>query len=425
MRALVIGAARSGVGAAHLLTQQGYHVTLVSNQDFNERDDLETMGVQVILDDSETDQFDQVDLVIKNPGIPNSHPLVSRFSHVINEIELASMYNPSGKLYGISGTNGKTTTVSLLYDMFKIHDSHAIVVGNIGIPYSEIVYQEGDVSRNVALELSSFQMENLPGLKLEAYALMNLTPDHLDRYESVEAYFSVKSRFGSQAKVVVRNADDAEVMKYTQSLEVPFINVSLESKQHVYLEKGWCFYGEDRLFPCDALQLAGKHNLMNAMFAAVMAYLGGVTSDQITQALSTFKGVEHRLELVQTLHGVRYFNDSKATNPESTEKALSAFDDHQVILLAGGYDKKIPFDILANYTSKLKAIYVFGDSALSIKSVFEEAIVVETMFEALQQAHKIATEGDVVLLSPACASFDQFKDYEDRGRQFKKMVHEL
>lgn len=425
MKALVIGAARSGVGATHLLLSRGYSVTLVANSDFKQRLELEERGATVVLDDSATDKYDDVDLVVKNPGIPNSHPLVSRFNEVVNEIEVAASFNPQARLYGISGTNGKTTTTSLLYKMLESKDASAILAGNVGFSYCEIVYQTGDVSRDVALELSSFQMENLPHLRLKAYALLNLTPDHLDRYESVEAYYMTKTKLANQAEVVLYNIDDENVVEYTQHISVPKVSISLETDADVYVKDSICYFQGNPLFHIKYLKLAGKHNLMNTMFAAALAHLAGVKKEDIEHTLSIFAGVEHRLEYVNTVNGAKYYNDSKATNPESTEVALKAFEDNQVILLAGGYDKHIPFTVLKQYESKIKHMFVYGDSAQALKDVFPQAVVVDTMREAFSHAYKLAKENDVVLLSPACASFDQFTDYEERGRIFKEYVQEI
>lgn len=423
-KALVIGGARSGYGAACLLNDLGYDVTLVSRDDFDTRRTLEEMGVRVILNDQDTDQFDDVDLVIKNPGIPNDHPLVKRFDHVYNEIDIATQFHTKGTYYAISGTNGKTTTVTLLHEMLKRKDKNALLAGNVGFSLSEVLHHEKNTKRDVALEISAFQMEGTPHFKPHVYALLNLTPDHLDRYDNESHYYQAKLDIIPRADIFIRNIDDENIRKLTKKTEQT-LDVSLLGDADVYLKDEVIYLKSHPLFSKHDLKIVGDHNLFNATVAAVMAYLAGVKLEEIQSVLQEFKGVEHRLEYVDEIKGVTYYNDSKATNPESTYQALKAFDLKRVILLAGGFDKKIHFNLLEEFSSQLKSVHLFGESKSQMHDTFPNATLHETMTEAFQFAHNKANKGDIILLSPACASYDQFKDFEDRGDQFKQLVMAL
>ncbi|CAM4282546.1 UDP-N-acetylmuramoyl-L-alanine--D-glutamate ligase [Erysipelothrix inopinata] len=425
MKALIIGGARSGLGCARLLNQQGYDVTLATNSDFSERSEIEALGIKVLLDDKDMSLVDAYDVVVKNPGIPNDHPLVSQFDTVLNEIEIASMFSSSYDYYAISGTNGKTTTTTLLYEMLKEKSDSAMLAGNVGYALSQRVYEIGNEKCDVALEISAFQMEGTPTFSPKVYALLNLSPDHMDRYEEVDDYYLAKCKILPRVGLFVRNFDDKNIMRLTKNFEGPCINISLDNTEaDVYRQGKQVIYKGSVLFDIDELKIVGDHNIMNAMFACILALEAGVTLNQIQTVLYSFVGVEHRIEFVRELRGVRYYNDSKATNPESTEVCLKAFD-KPILLLAGGYDKHISFDLLKPYTPKLKKIYLFGDSALQLKEIWPEAIIVETMIEAINLASNDAVSGDVVVLSPACASYDQFDNFEERGNIFKETIKTL
>lgn len=423
-KALVIGGARSGYGAACLLKEQGYDVYLVSRDDFESRQSLEKMGVHVLLNDQETEQFDDVDLVIKNPGIPNDHPLVKRFKRVYNEIDIATQYHTKGTYFAISGTNGKTTTVTLLHEMLKKKDENALLAGNVGISLSEVLYHEKNTYRDVALEISAFQMEGTPHFKPYVYALLNLTPDHLDRYPNEAAYYQAKLDIVSRSEVFIRNIDDINISKLTIKNEHT-LDVSMKQVADIYLKDDVVYFKSQPLFKKSELKIVGDHNVFNAMVAASMAYLGNVRLEDIQTVLREFTGVSHRLEYVDTVDRVKYYNDSKATNPESTVQALKAFDLNKVVLLAGGYDKKIDFKLLEPFSNQLKAVHLFGESKYEMLKTFPNATLHDTLSEAFESAHNMTSPDDTVLLSPACASYDQFKDFEARGSQFIELVKAL
>ena len=424
MKALVIGGARSGSAVSLLLNKQGYDVTLVSRDPFDTMDLLMEKGIEVILDDQETDIYDDYDIVVKNPGIPNTHPLVKRFNRVLNEIDIASQLNPSGTYYAISGTNGKTTTTHLLHQMLLKKDKNALLAGNIGVPLSQKIYEQGDMKRDVALEIAAFQIEGTPHFKPKVFSLLNLTPDHLDRYDSAEDYYQAKLKLVQNAKIFLRNFDDPNSMRYTKKTMPNVLDVSIKEKKDIYIHNEVAYFKDTVLFHVKDLKLQGEHNLSNALFASAMAFIAGVDPKDITDVLNEFGGVEHRLEFVRNYKGVAYYNDSKATNPESCEKALLSFKE-PVILLAGGKDEKIAFDLLAQYASKCKAVYLFGESKYLLKEVFPNAILTDTLEMAFKAASESAKAADVVLLSPACASYDQFKNFEERGKLFKSLVMKL
>lgn len=426
MKALVIGAGISGLGCARLLNHESYQVSLVTNHDFLARSEMEALGIKVYLDDKDLSLVKDYDLVVKSPGIPNEHPLVSQFDPVIDEIEVAWRFSKDTNYYAISGTNGKTTTVNLLHAMLKTRDDKALLAGNVGVSLSESILNYPQ-TKNVALEISAFQMEQTPSFSPKVYGLLNLSPDHLDRFENEEAYYKAKLLILDRVGIFVRNCDDALIVEKTKNFKGKSLNLSLEKRKDmdVYLKDQAIYYNEIKLFDLKDLKVPGKHNLMNAAFASITAYLAGVSLEGIKQALNAFRGVEHRCEFVRDLNGVAYYNDSKATNPESCLVALDSFDPKHTVLLAGGYDKKIAFDILRPYADQLKAIFLFGDSKDQMKEVFTNAILVSDLEEAVMKSQDLLESGDICLLSPACASYDQFKNFEERGQIFKEMVNRL
>lgn len=424
MRVLVIGAGLSGLGVARLLKSHNYDVTLCNRSDFEGREALEAMGIVCILNDDVSNNDGSFDMAVKAPGIKPDHPLAASFDFCYNEIECAAQFSPQASYYALSGTNGKTTTATLLHQMLLQKNDNALLAGNVGYALSEAVYRDGDSKRDVALEISAFQMAGTKQFHPKVYALMNLAPDHLDHYGDVERYYHDKFILADRCDIFIRNSDDPMIMAHPVKEGIQVIDISLNKSADVYLEAGKIMYHDTALFEVKNLKLMGRHNLMNASFASLMAHLAHVSSDGIQRVIQSFSGVEHRCEFVKELKGVSYYNDSKATNPESTQVCLEGLPP-SIILLAGGSQKHISFDLLKQYTSKLKHVYVFGESAQDLMAVFPQATLVETMQEALVLAHNIAQDGDSVVLSPACASYDQFKNFEERGMIFKDLVHKL
>lgn len=432
MRALVIGAAISGTAVAKLLAHHNYEVVICDHNSIESKDVLEALGIKVIERETPiTLAQESFDLVVKNPGIPYSHPLVEAISEkqfIYTEIEIAARFSPQFVYGAITGTNGKTTTTTLLYEFLKEDYEDALYAGNIGRALSELVDGHETESHHIALEISAFQLLGCEQLKPKTAVIMNLTPDHLDYFNSLDEYYDAKCRIimnMDENDVFLRNIDDPEIMKRISFAKCRIIDFSMEQTAELYADHQAVYYQGEVLFDIDLLHIVGRHNIQNAMVSAVMAIHLGVSIEAIRRVLESFHGVEHRIEFVRELDGVKYYNDSKGTNPEATEVALKAFVDKPVILLAGGYNKKTGFDLLVPYFSQLKKMIVYGETREELATLNPKAVKVETMQQALDMASRCTHDGDIVLLSPACASYDQFDNFEQRGRIFKELVNKL
>jgi UDP-N-acetylmuramoylalanine--D-glutamate ligase len=425
-----LGAARSGISVTKLLLKEGHHVFLndsnLVQHPFDSNDKL------TIVEGSHPESLwdENFDLVIKNPGIPHTLPFLKGFTDkripILNEIEYASSL--VDYRYGaITGTNGKTTTTALLGDLLKQLDPRNGAYGNIGVALSDLVYEYPSEKLSVALEIAAFQLLGTIHFHPNVSVIMNLTPDHLDVFKDVDEYYKAKTLVYKNQNGddwFLRNLDDDNIVVYTQDCPCKVVEFSLTKKADLFLKEGAVWLWEEKLFDLSDLKLVGQHNVQNAMVAAAMAYKLGVSPQLIQVGIRNFAGVEHRIEYVRVLNGVSYYNDSKGTNAEATIVALKAFD-HPVILLAGGYDKKTGFDALNPYLDRVKTMIVYGETKHQLKALFPSARVVENLTEATKLANSVAQNGDIVLFSPACASYDQFDNYEQRGRLFKDLVHKL
>ncbi|MDL2276827.1 UDP-N-acetylmuramoyl-L-alanine--D-glutamate ligase [Breznakia sp. OttesenSCG-928-G09] len=425
---LVIGAARSGVAVSKLLQKKNFQVFLTDAKSIQEKQELEAMGIKVF-DEGHPDflKEQKYDFIVKNPGIPYYVPFIAYFVDegykIYTEIEVASWYANDFHYAAVTGTNGKTTTVSILYALLN-EEKKAYAAGNIGTPLSELVLSHEDEDVNVALELSNFQLLGVEKFKPKVSTVTNLAPDHLDYMKDLDAYYKSKMKIYEccdETDFFLRNIDDENVLQYATNIPCNIIDYSLTKKADLYIDNNQVYYKDTKLFDIDILKLVGKHNVANSMVAACMAYILGVSLEHIQSGLKMFKSVEHRLEYVAKKDGVLFYNDSKATNAEAVVPALEAFD-RNIILLAGGYDKKLSFDILKPYDNRVKKCFSFGETKNLFLDVFTNTETCETMEEAFQKAVMIAQTGDVVLLSPACASYDQFVSYEQRGMVFKELV---
>ena len=432
MKVLIIGAARSGTQAALLLAAHHHAVTLTDMKQIDAKRELEEAGVQV-LDHGHPEflKMENWDLIVKNPGIPYQAPFVQYFVEkqvrIVNEIEVASWFTDQFAYAAVTGTNGKTTTTTLLAELLQRKRPNARAAGNIGVPLSEIVREQGDQKTDIALEVAAFQLVAMEKFHPVVSVCMNLTPDHLDYFGSLDAYYEAKMRVWKNQRDddwFLMNLDDPEIVRLCADLPCRGVTFSLNQPADLCLRQDQVWLFDQPLFALSDLHLPGKHNLQNAMVAAAMAVKMGVSADQIRAGIQAFNGVEHRIEFVAEIQGARYYNDSKGTNVDATCVALNAFD-KPVILLAGGYDKKTGFEGLKPVLERIKTMIVYGETRTQLKALRPDAIVVETMQEAVDQAYQLAVEGDIVLLSPVCASWDQFTDYEQRGRQFKEQVHAL
>jgi UDP-N-acetylmuramoylalanine--D-glutamate ligase len=443
-RAVVVGMARSGVAAVELLMEQGARVTAVDQAAVtNPR--LKALGVPV--QSQEASAFDGADLVVLSPGVPADLELAEnarrRGIPVIGDLELASWFL-KGEIIGITGSNGKTTTTALTGHILKASGIPVQVGGNIGTPPASMVKTSRLGQWNV-LELSSFQLETISSFRAHIAAALNVTPDHLDRHYTFEKYAAAKARlFENQGPddFAVLNADDPVTQGYAGRTAAKSMFFSSTSKAEPGAYRAfslWTLGGvshkrdvimldESPLMASEEVPLRGVHNLENTMAAAIMARLAGATREQIRSAVMSFPGVEHRLEFVRDLDGVAWYNDSKATNVDATLKALAAFPGGLWVIL-GGKDKNSDYrPLAAAMKEKTRGVLLIGAAADKIGNhLHGEVFTMKcgTLEAAVLHAHASAHSGDTVLLAPACASFDQFENFEHRGREFKRLVNEL
>ena len=427
MKVLVIGSAKSGNAAAKLLNKLGYEVIITDQNEIKEKEELESLGIQVV-DKGHPDWLKNTDyaFVVKNPGIKYTVEFIDYFVRnnikIYTEIEIAYNYSKNFKYGAITGTNGKTTITSMLYECLKMNGK-AIVAGNIGTPLSVWAYELGDEEKDVALELSNFQLLGVEKFRPTVSVVCNLAPDHLDYMPTVESYYESKMNIAMNQKDddwFLRNVDDELVMHYSKDVKCEVIDFSLKRTDvDVYLKDGEVFFRNEHLFYVKDLKVVGNHNVSNAMIACVMAMKLGVSREDVEKAITSFKGIEHRIEYIGEKDGIKFYNDSKATNTQAACIGLSSFEKN-IILLAGGKDKGISFEEMHDYDERVKHCFTFGQTKEKIAHEFTRSTQCETMIDALHEAMKIAKSGDVILLSPACSSYDQFKSYEQRGDIFRE-----
>lgn len=451
---LVLGAARSGISAAHLLLKLGARVTIndhnVPKQGEDWVDELQSKGVKVIVGGHPDHLLDEgFDLIVKNPGIPYEHPYLQRAIQegipIITEIELGYSI-AEGNMIGITGSNGKTTTTTLIGKMIQEDGKETIVAGNIGKVFSEQV-QHSSVNSVIVTELSSFQLKGVHSFRPHIGVLLNIFHHHLDYHGSMEDYVQSKMKMFAQ-----QTDNDYAVLNWDQTL---VRNVSEKIQSRIYWfsrlepvsrgafiamvdvegeQKRWIMYRDgdrtETILPVEELLLVGEHNLENVLAAVITAKLAGVSTSSIVQVLRHFRGVEHRLEYVGDKHGVKYFNDSKATNPEATAKALVSFA-QPIILIAGGLERGEDFEILIPLLQNhVHALIVYGQTKerlyeIGLRAGVAKVVKVANISEAVRLSSEIAKPGDIVLLSPACASWDMYASFEERGRMFIEAVHTL
>lgn len=440
-KVLVLGMARSGYEAAKFLAGKGYEVIIndaKEEQNVEQVEELKKLGVQLILGSHPDDLFDDsFEMMVKNPGIPNNHKYVVKANEcnipVINEVELGFRYFPKGvKIVGVTGTNGKTTTTTIIYEILKAANKSVYLMGNIGYPVCSFipVLKDGDIA---VMEISDHQLCNVVDFKTNISVLTNLSEAHLDFHGSYEAYKSMKKRIfnhHTQDDVAVLNLGDQEVLSLTSDIHSTkkYFASHVANRNGCAIVDNYICYNNDKIMPVSDVKIKGMHNYENAMAAIVVAKELGVENDSIVSVLSTFGGVEHRIEYVKTVEEREFYNDSKATNVTSTQIALSSFTKPTVLLL-GGLDRGHSFDGLKEYLGHVKLIVSYGETKDRIND-FAKAYnipceVVDTLEEATYRAYNLSEAGDVILLSPACASWDQFKDFEIRGNCFKEYVNKL
>jgi len=445
---LIAGAARSGLASAEFLLAHGARVVLTDLKTQNELasslgalQELARSSGELVLElgGHKPESFRRCQLVIISPGIPRSLPLfeISRQAGIpiIAEVELAFRHL-KGNILGITGSNGKTTTTTLVAEFLRGAGLSGYAAGNIGKPL--ISFAATSTPDDVfAVELSSFQLETIDRFRPFVGAILNLTPDHLDRYRDFDDYAGAKRRiFMNQtaADFAVLNADDPRTVEIAGQMpsSVVYFSRLAEVPKGTFVKAGRVVYRDHRglidLFPTDIIQLKGSHNLENVLAACAIALLAGVEPDLLAGVVRGFAGVEHRLEWVAEIDGVQYFNDSKATNVDATIKSLESFPGH-ILLIAGGRDKGGDFSQLRTLAAqRVKHLIVIGEAAGKIRDALSDVVEssgAASLQEAVLSASRKAAPGDTVLLAPACASFDMFQNYEHRGRVFKDAVRGL
>lgn len=461
-RATVVGLARSGVGAANLLSRLGAAVTVTDKKKPQELagflDHLDP-AVKKELGHHPLSLFEETDLIVISPGVPLTiAPLrqaAARGIPVIGELELAYQLIsgdalPQAKrplLLAVTGTNGKSTTASLVYAMMKNGGFGTLFGGNIGTALTEVLSgstEQGGRAECFVVEVSSFQLETIETFRPTCASILNITPDHLDRYHSLEEYTGAKCRIAlnqREGDVLILNADDEMTEEVLNRIKGSPRILYFSRKRPVegaYYREGRIVFSIPRLqgvtappdfaVPGSAIAIKGVHNIENAMAASLMALVSGCGADAVAETLRSFPGLEHRLEAVRELDGVTFINDSKGTNVGAVIKSLESFSE-PVVLIAGGRDKDSDFAVLRPLVKeRVKALVLIGEAREKLRKALGDVAqtVMEDDFQsAVARAKQLAAPGDVVLLSPACASFDMFKDFEDRGRQFKKLVNAL
>jgi UDP-N-acetylmuramoylalanine--D-glutamate ligase len=441
-RVLVIGLARTGVATALFCAERGAMVTGTDTRSADELGDcvskLRHAGVQLQLGGYSDAILRGQELVVPSPGVPAEAPLLVKARElrttVWSEIELASRFL-DGRLIGITGSNGKTTTTSLIDHILRHAGFSTALAGNIGTPLIATVGQSSERTVTVA-ELSSFQLEQIETFRPNISVLLNLTPDHLDRHKTFGAYAAAKARiFENQTEedATIINLDDAASREIAPSRpQVFWFSRKTNVEQGAFVTNGKIIFRrnghEEEILNRDEIPLPGAHNLENVLAATIASRLAGAQPAQIAEAIRSFAGVEHRIEFVAEIHGVRYYNDSKATNVDATLKALEAFPG-RIIVILGGKDKDSDYTQLRTALREKSVLaLLIGAAADKIGKQIEGSVAMQlsgTLENAVPFAAQTAHAGDIVLLAPACASFDQFRNYEHRGRVFKELVQQL
>lgn len=433
----ILGMARSGYEAAKLLSDYNNEIIVTDGKEQKEElvSELESLGVKVIITGDQLSLLDDsFDYVIKNPGIKYDNPVVVKAKElgikVINEVEMAySFLDKSVNIIGVTGSNGKTTTTTLISEFMKNSFDNVYLGGNIGIPLSNFVR---DIKPNsyLVLEISDHQLCDMYDFKTNVSVLTNITPTHLDFHKSYEVYQMTKKKiFNNHTSddLAVINKDDEVSMKITDDIKSTKVYYGHDKTNLAYYDEEGIYYDGKLVIKLDDIILKGKHNYQNIMGAIIAVKKYGVTDEVIQKVLKEFKGVEHRLEYVDTINGVTYYNDSKATNCVSTITALNSFN-QPTILLLGGYDRGHSFHDLDDSMKNVKCVVCFGETKNRIEEFCNDLNIRcyknDTLKEAMNVVKDICTPGDVVLLSPACASWDQYDKFEDRGDEFKNLVRE-
>ena len=444
-KVLVFGSGISGVGAVKLLEKHGADVVLYDgkvNLDLEKlKNNLgEGCKAEIILGELPEEVMDELDLVVLSPGVPTDLPVVNAMRDkgvaIIGEVELAYQFG-KGDVLAITGTNGKTTTTTLLGQIMRDYHGDVFVVGNIGNPYTIAADEMTENSVAVA-EMSSFQLETIVTFRPNVSAILNYTPDHLNRHHTMEAYIEAKENIAknqTENDFCILNYEDEIMRAFSEKLncQVLFFSSQHKLEKGIYLEDGNIIYkNPEEVVVCNVneLQILGTHNYENVMAAVCMAAVYGVPMDSIRKTIKAFSGVEHRIEYVTEKKGVAYYNDSKGTNPDAAIKGIQAMN-RRTVLIGGGYDKDSEYtEWINSFDGKVKKLILIGATREKIaadaeKCGFHDYVFADTFEEAVLLAADTAEAGEAVLLSPACASWGMFPNYEVRGEKFKEIVNSL
>lgn len=443
---LIVGAGRSGIAAGKMLLSLGKNIVIYDgNTDLDTDAVKEKIGttedILFILGVVQESDFDGIDICVVSPGVALDTPVmktvINKGIPVIGEIELAFLYD-KGSVIGITGTNGKTTTTSLTYEIVKSHNANTLLVGNIEIPYTGLALTSTKGGATVA-EISSFQLETMHTFRPKVSAILNITPDHLDRHKSMENYIEMKKSIAKnqgEDDYCVLNYEDEVLREFGKTLKckVVYFSSAHELSDGIFYKDGKIYIAKDGSIEvfCDVSEtnLVGVHNYENIMAALGITMSYGVPLDVIKEAVMKFTAVEHRIEFVCEKKGVKYYNDSKGTNTDAAIKAIDAMPS-TTVLIAGGYDKHSSYDEwVSRFPGKVRKLVLIGQTRdniadACIKAGFRDFCFAESLKEAVDLCAEAAQEGDCCLLSPACASWGMFKSYQQRGTMFKDLVRAL
>ena len=443
---LIVGARKSGIYAALLAKKQGFEPFVTENSDGNEFEKPKIMlrknNIEFEFGIHSFDKIKNFEMAVISPGVPLQTKIVKEIEKYripyIGEMEFAYKTTSTTQIISITGTNGKSTTTALTGNIFHYIPCNSITGGNLGTPYSELLLNNPNPDIAI-LETSCFQLETIEDFHPKVSVFLNFSKDHLNRYKDMEEYLKYKKRiFKNQISTdfAVLNADDTISKRLEKDINSKIFYFSMINpvQKGVFLENNKIIFKneekEEEIISIESIRLLGKHNISNVLAAILSAKLLKIDNETIKKGIETFEGLPHRLEKVRELDGISYINDSKATTPDSTMQALNAFHS-KIILIVGGSSKNNDFTELARlFPNKLRKLVVIGETAAEIANNaidqgFNNIVFASTLEKAVELAKKIAHQGDTILLSPACASFDMFKDFEDRGDKFKKIVNSL
>ena len=443
---LVFGSGKSGIAAAELLEKQNANIFVFEGNEKQSVAEIKEKSesfakAEIYVGTLPEEVMDKLDFVVLSPGVPTDLPLVNAMRDkkitIIGEIELAYQV-AKGKILAITGTNGKTTTTTLVGEILSNYFKDVKVVGNIGIPYTSVAADTTEETVTAA-EISSFQLETIVDFAPDVSAILNITPDHLNRHHTMENYIKAKEDITKNQKandVCVLNYEDEVLRKFGESLSMKVLwfdskkpvqnGCYLNGEKIIYVSEG----KEEEVIDVNELNILGTHNYENVMAASGTALCMGAPIDVVQRVLKEFWGVKHRIEFVRDLHGVLYYNDSKATNPDAAIRGIGSMN-RKTLLIGGGYDKNLEFDAwIESFDGKVKCLLLIGQTKDKItvcarKHGFENIVCCDTLNEAVNICYRLAKPGEAALLSPACASWGDFKDYTQRGELFRQYVMEL